>query len=161
MTAADALAGLGRQRLASEVARHRHRWVRIRFVFEQPDAVPQHACRCGAIQDAAATRKGRSSRNRGNRRELEVARALGGEKVGQFGGPEDVRAGMFVIQSKVRAAFPTWMTAELDKLPRTGGRIPVLVVTGPAGLVPGDRRRRPAIAVVHLSDWADLHGDER
>jgi hypothetical protein len=52
------------------------------------------------------------------------------------------------------------MTAELAKLPRTGGRIPVLVVTSPPGLDPSDRRKRLAIVVVTLDDWRALHGEE-
>jgi hypothetical protein len=153
----DLRSALGAQRLAAEVKRHRHdyRWL------PGDDGVAYEVCRCGAIKDPVKSRAGRSARNRGNRRELELAKALGGTKVGQYGGPDDVRAGMFVVQSKVRAAFPSWMTTELDKLPRTDGRIPLLIVTGPAGLVPGDRRKRPAIAVVHLADWVDLHGEEK
>ncbi len=144
---------LGAQRLAGEVARHRHSWVRY------PDG-PVGCGVCAAVKDEAKSRKGRNARSRGNRRELELAKSLGGTKVGHHGGPEDVRASMFVIQSKVRKAFPGWMTTELAKLPRTDGRVPVLIVTGPAGLDPHDRRKRLAIAVVTLDDWRDLHGED-
>lgn len=132
----------------------------VPYLPDGASALQVPACACGAVKDPAKSRRGRNARSRGNRRELELAKTLGGTKVGQYGGPDDVRAGMFTIQSKVRGNFPSWMTAELDKLPRTGGRIPVLIVTGPAGLDPHDRRKRPAIAVVHLADWRDLHGED-
>jgi hypothetical protein len=155
----DLRSTLGAQRLAGEVARHRHRWVHPTPAMMEVAAWRQWCASCGAYQDATATKKGRSSRNRGNRRELEIAKSLGGVKVGHHGGPEDVRAGIFVIQSKVRKAFPTWMWTELAKLPRTDGRIPLLIVTSPPGLDPHDRRKRLAIAVVSLDDWRDLHGE--
>lgn len=151
---------LGAQRLAGERRRHRHRWFMPPIIG--PDAArygPGPVClSCGARRDEARSRRGRTARQRGNRRELELARKLGGTKVGHHGGPEDVRAGMFVVQSKVRGNFPTWMTTELAKLPRTDGRIPLLIVTAPPGLDPADRRRRLAIAIVSLEDWIDLHG---
>ena len=101
-----------------------------------------------------AAKKGRSARSRGNRRELEIARELGGEKVGMYQGPEDVRTPLLNVQSKVRKAFPHWMTVELDKLPRSGGRLPALVVTD----APGSGRERQSIVVMYLSDFSDLHG---
>lgn len=111
---------------------------------------------CGAPRDPVRSRRGRTARSRGNRRELELARSLGGVKVGHHGGPEDVRVGMFNVQSKVRAAFPGWMWDELAKLPRADGRIPLLVVTD----APGPGRKRRAIAIVTLDDWRDLHQGE-
>jgi hypothetical protein len=149
----DVRSNLGAQRLAGELRRHRHRWMPVTNGI----GLAVFACSCGVEQDPAKSKRGRTARSRGNRRELELARALGATKTGHFGGPDDVRGGMFVYQSKVRAAFPTWMTAELAKLPRTGDRVPVLIVTGPPGLDPSDRRKRIAIAVVTLDDWRDLH----
>jgi hypothetical protein len=46
------------------------------------------------------------------------------------------------------------MTAELDRLPRAGGRLPALVVTDSPG--PGTRRR--SIVVLALEDFVELHG---
>ena len=102
----DLREALGAQRLAGEVARHRHAWKHpTPAMMEDGDWRPW--CGCGAHKDEAKSRKGRSSRNRGNRRERSsIAKALGGTKVGHYGGPEDVRAGMFNVQSKVRKAFP-------------------------------------------------------
>jgi hypothetical protein len=111
--------------------------------------------RCFAIRDLTKSVRGKSARRRGNDYERELAARLGGTKVGHLGLPEDVRAGMFVVQSKVRGNFPSWMTDELAKLPRTDGRIPLLVVAD----VPGPGHRRRAIVVLSLDDWCDLHGD--
>jgi len=145
----DIRANLGAQRKEDAKRRHRHRW-------NPPwENYPAWWCACGAIKDEAKSRKGRSSRNRGNRRELEVANELGGEKVGMYGGPEDVRTSLLNIQCKVRKAFPYWMTTELDKLPRSGGRLPALSVTDS----PGPGKERESIIVMRLSDFRELHGD--
>lgn len=120
----------------------------------------QTPCDCGAWPNQKHERtcpkakRGRSARNRGNRRELEIARQLGGEKVGQYQGPEDIRTPLLNVQSKVRKAFPTWMTTELSRLPRTGGRLPALVVTD----APGPGIERQSIVVMTLADFTDLHG---
>ena len=46
------------------------------------------------------------------------------------------------------------MTDELAKLPRTGGRVPLLVVAD----APGSSGKRTALVVVGLADWIGLHG---
>jgi hypothetical protein len=145
----DLRSALGAQRLAGEVARHRHRWVKTDW------AEWEECASCRALRDPAKSRKGRSSRNRGNRRELEIAKSLGGVKVGHHGGPEDVRAGMLNVQSKVRKAFPNWQWDELAKLPRTGGRLPALIVTDS----PGSGIKRRCIVVMCLDDFVELHGE--
>lgn len=111
--------------------------------------------RCHAERDPIRSRRGKSARRKGNDYERELAQRLGGVKVGHFGGPEDVRHGMFVVQAKVRGNFPSWQWDELVKLPRTGGRVPILVVADSPG--PGHRRR--AMVVISLDDWVDLHGE--
>ena len=153
----DIRANLGAQRLAGQRARHTHSY----RPQVQDDGIV-HVCvgrfGCGRVRDEARAKAGRSARKRGNARELELARELGGVKVGMYGGPEDVRAGMFNVQSKVRAgaAFPGWQWDELAKLPRSGGRVPVLIVTD----APGHGIRRRAVVVVTLDDWRGLHGEE-
>ena len=146
----DIRANLGAQRTADAKRRHRHRWQ----TYQYGPMGYNMACACGAIKDEAKSRRGRSSRNRGNRRELEIAKELGGEKVGQYQGPEDIRTPLLNIQSKVRKAFPYWMLTELDRLPRTGGRLPALVVTD----APGQGKERECIVVMRLADFTDLHG---
>jgi hypothetical protein len=134
----------------------RHDWARteVRLLDEW---VEDFRCiRCGAIRDLSRSVRGKSARRRGNDYERELAARLGGTKVGHHGGPEDVVTSRLVIQSKVRAAFPEWMWSELVKLPRAGGRTPVLVV---AEGKPAAGQKRRALAVLSLDDFRDLHGD--
>jgi hypothetical protein len=113
------------------------------------------ACaRCGVVRDDTRSRRGKSARRRGNDYERDVAAALGGVKVGMYGGPVDVQTPLLNVQVKVRGAFPSWMTDELAKLPRTGGRVPTLVVAD----TPGQGRRRRALVVMSLDDFRELHG---
>jgi translation initiation factor IF-1 len=148
----DVREALGAQRLAGELRRCVHA-KKFRFRLENGDS---QCDRCQRVIPAALSKRGRNARIRGNARELEIAKATGGEKVGHHGGPEDVRLGLLNIQSKVRSgsAFPGWQWDELSKLPRTGGRIPALIVTDAPG--PGIRRR--SIVVLTLEDFTDLHG---
>jgi hypothetical protein len=106
--------------------------------------------------DPVRSRRGRANRRRGNDFERSLAAELGGRRIGQYGDPADVLTPLFVVQAKVRKAFPYWMTRELDRLPRADGRIPLLVVSDS----PGPGRRRRSVVVVDLRDWVDLHGVE-
>lgn len=115
-----------------------------------------NACRrCGVMENPVTVRRGRTSLRAGKDAERHIARAYGGTRTGQYGGPDDVTVGeLFVIQSKAGARFPGWMWDELAKLPRSGGRIPTLIVSDRPG--PGHRTRR--LVVRMLSDDLDLHG---
>jgi hypothetical protein len=116
-----------------------------------------HSCRCGAIQDPAASRRGRSSLRAGKDAERAIAKAYGGRRTGQYGGPDDVVVGdLFVVQSKAGGWFSERVWAELAKLPRAGGRIPTLIVSDRPG--PGRRTRRYVIRAI--SDDVALHGDK-
>src|SRR6185436_7147795 len=78
--------------------RHRHVWERLTVAFE-PENVGRLACvRCGHLRDEAKARRGKQSRNYGNRAELAVSRKYGGEKIGAAGGPVDVRGKDFNTQ---------------------------------------------------------------
>lgn len=101
----------------------------------------------------------KSALRAGKDAERAIAALYGGRRVGQAGGPEDVLIGdLFVVQSKVRggSAFPGWMWDELAKLPRSGGRVPTLIVSDRPG--PGHRTRR--LVVRTIEDDLDLHGPE-
>ena len=105
--------------------------------------------------DPAKVRRGRTSLRAGKDAERAIAKSYGGTRVGQYGGPADVTVGeLFIVQSKAGARFPSWMWDELAKLPRTGGRIPTLIVSDRPG--PGHRTRR--LVVRTLDDDLDLHG---
>lgn len=111
--------------------------------------------RCGKALDTASSRRGRSSLRAGKDAERAVAKAYGGTRTGQYGGPDDVVVGdLFVIQSKAGGWFSERVWAELAKLPRSGGRIPTLVVSERPG--PGHRTRRYVVRM--LEDDLDLHG---
>lgn len=126
----------------------RHEWVAY-------PADDHDACRrCGAIYDPVASRRGRSSLARSKREERKLARDLGGRRTGHLGGPDDVQTGLLNVQSKAGTGW--WSAryaAELDKLPRTGGRIPALVVSNGQ---PGHLVRR--FVVVDYRDFQDLYG---
>ena len=104
-----------------------------------------------------AARRGRSSLRAGKDAERHIAKAYGGKRTGQFGGPDDVVVGeLFVIQSKAGGWFSERVWAELQKLPRAGGRIPTLVISDRPG--PGHATRR--YVVRELRDDVDLHGSK-
>ena len=86
-----------------------------------------------------------------------IARAYGRTRTGQYGGPDNVTVrDLFVIQSKAGGWFSERVWAELVKLPRSGGRIPTLVVSDRPG--PGHPTRRYVVRM--LADDLDLHGPD-
>jgi hypothetical protein len=91
---------------------------------------------------------------RSKREERGLAKNYGGKRTGHFGGPDDVQTEIFNVQSKVS---PHWFVErywlELQKLPRTGGRVPMLVVSDGG---PGQHVRR--MVIVEERDWRELHG---
>ena len=149
----------------------RHEWTPITQIVSANGVAhaiePPYAewCRrCGTYRDDTRSRRGRSSLRAGKDAERAIAKAYGGRRTGQYGGPDDVVVGdLFVIQSKatdkaaLTVAFPEWMWDELAKLPRAGGRIPTLVVSDRPG--PGHRTRRLVIRT--LEDDVALHGEKR
>lgn len=112
---------------------------------------------CGVHKDPVRSRRGRQSRNYGNRAELDVARRYGGTKVGHHGGPVDVRGTDWHTQVKTHRRKPPaeWtkafagMAASTDRLPRLLLRF----VLGP-GQPPQD------FVVVPGSAWLDWFGKD-
>ncbi len=84
---------------------HRHRWDVVTGGVD--------CCRCGRIRDIDLSRRGKQSRNYGNRAELEAARRYGGVKVGHHGGKVDIRGTDFATQMRTRRTKPPveWKTA--------------------------------------------------
>ena len=121
----DALAGTTPEPVTATTTatprKHRHEWARSEH-FTDLDVCR----RCGAAKDPTRSRRGRQSRNYGNRAELDVARRYGGEKVGHAGGPVDVRGKEWATQVKTHRRMPPkeWrdafakMEASTDRLPR-------------------------------------------
>ena len=102
--------------------RHRHVWER-NYIHPAADYI---CPRCGAVRDEAKARRGKQSRNYGNRAELAVSRKYGGEKIGAAGGPVDVRGKDFNTQVKTHRRLPPreWtgvfnaMSANRERVPR-------------------------------------------
>lgn len=111
--------------------------------------------RCGSDIPAAATRMGRHVGQRAKREERSLAKRYSGTREGHKGGPIDVATGLLAIQSKAGSG---WWSAryalELDKLPRTGGRAPALIVSNG---MPGNLCRR--FVVMDERDYRALYGD--
>jgi hypothetical protein len=140
----------------------RHRWQQgwtsgsgFAMGFPVEGEVPAVGCiNCGRVRDPAASRRGRNNRNRGNAIEREVAAKLGLRRVGQFGGPDDVRGEWLVAQVKSGGAFPERIWKWLNAITADAGQTRAVVITDAPG--PGHRRR--ALIVLDLADWAALHG---
>ena len=127
----------------------RHQW----RTYTTNDGLPYvtECARCLTVKDEARSRRGRQSRNYGNRAELEAARRYGGVKVGHAGGPVDIRGGEWSTQMKTHRRLPPkeWrdafakMEASTDRMPRLllrfvvgGGQPPLdyFVIPGPVWL---------------------------
>lgn len=136
----------------------RHEWTTKTTTVEGLAVTETRCRRCAKLIDADARRRGRSSLRAGKDAERAIAKSYGGTRTGQFGGPDDVVVGeLFVVQSKAGGWFSERVWAELVKLPRTGGRVPTLVISDRPG--PGHRTRR--YVVRSLEDDLDLHGPTR
>ena len=101
-------------------------------------------------------KRGRTSRQRGNAFEREVAKKLGGERVGQYGGPEDVRLDWANVQCKVGGAFPERIWSWLNALPRDH-RLRAVVI----GDAPGAGKKRREVIVMDLDDFSEWFGGEK
>lgn len=113
-------------------------------------------CPCGKRRDDAAIRRGKQSRNYGNRAELAASRQYGGRKVGHAQGPTDVVGVNTKTQVKTRRGFaPAMWRTEFAKLDiEQDGRLPRLLLrfVRPGNLGPDD------YFVVRGSDWIDWFG---
>jgi hypothetical protein len=107
------------------------------------------------VIDPERSRRGRSNRRRGNDFERTLAAEFAGRRVGHFGGPSDVLTPMFAVQAKVGGCFSERYWRWLSAMPRSGGRVPILVV----GDAPAPGFRRRAVVVMDLADFRDLHGE--
>ena len=135
----------------------RHDWCPATLADGSLQLISGFVCaRCHKPKDASATRRAHSSIRAGKDAERAIAKAYpGGIRTGHHGGPDDVLVGdLFIVQSKAGGWFSERVWAELQKLPRLGGRIPTLIVSDRPG--PGHRTRRYVVRL--LADDVDLHG---
>lgn len=113
----------------------------------------------GANAELAATRsrRGRTSRQRGNSWERELATRLGGKRVGWTGGKNDVVAGKgdwLVIQAKLGGAFSEKYWRWIEALDARSDQLRVLIV----GDAPGAGGRRRAMVTMDLRDFEAWFG---
>lgn len=105
-------------------------------------------------QNAERSRRGRTARNRGNAFEREVAKRLGAQRVGQFGGKQDVANDWIAVQCKVGTSYPERLDGWLRSIPVKGDQLAALVV----GDSPGAGTRRRAMIVLDLDDFISWFG---
>lgn len=104
---------------------------------------------------AEKSRRGRTARNRGNAFERDVARQLGGRRVGQFGDKVDVAVpGYLRIQCKVGASYPERLDGWLRSIPVEAGLLRAVVL----GDAPGSPGKRRTLIVMDLGEYAAWHG---
>ena len=94
------------------------------------------------------------NREIGKRNERALAKRIGGEGEGIFGG-EDIRQGMFSIEAKSRKRYS--IKKHLDQAIRNcpENKIPLLILHEHA------KHRDNDMVVLRLKDWEDLHGREK
>lgn len=107
-------------------------------------------------QNAAKSRRGRNARQRGNAFEREVAKRLNGQRVGQYGGKQDVANEWIAVQCKVGKSYPERMDGWLRSIPVKGDQIAALVV----GDSPGAGTRRRTMIVLDLDDFIAWFGKD-
>jgi hypothetical protein len=101
------------------------------------------------------SRRGRTARNRGNAFERDVARQLGGRRVGQYGDKVDVDVpGYLRAQCKVGASYPERIDAWLRAIPVEAGLLRAVVL----GDAPGSSGKRRTLIVLDLAEYAAWHG---
>jgi hypothetical protein len=111
--------------------------------------------KCGIPKDEAKSRMGRKVVLRSKNEERRLAKFYKGRRTGHRGGPDDVQTELTNIQSKAGTGW--WSKRyweELVKLPRTGGRVPALIVSNGE---PGHLVRR--MVVMEERDFRALFGD--
>lgn len=134
----------------------RHQWMTTLVDYGNGPNLNRVSCvRCGIIRDETRSRRGRQSRNYGNRAELSASRKYGGTKVGHVGGPVDVRGAEWNLQVKTHRRLPPleW-TKAFQAMAGKGERLPRLLlrfVMGP-GVPPAD------YMVIPGDVWLDWFG---
>lgn len=106
--------------------------------------------------DFGPKRRGKNNNRRGKAWEKEIAERIGGERVGQKGGKDDVQHERFAIQAKVGKMFPERFWSWLGAIPTKPGQRRALIV----GDAPGPGRRRRAIVILELREWEKAEGLE-
>lgn len=110
---------------------------------------------CGNPKDQTRSRRGRNNRKRGNAAELDVARGVGGRKVGPLGHPWDVEMPGYARLQVKKLATPPSLRFICDELARIA-RAPGEEMPGFVWIEPGRDGER--LVVFRLRDFAERHG---
>lgn len=136
---------------------HRHVWG-VTLVDE--DSGETHycrdLCRCGVFRDPVKSRRGKTSRRRGNDYERSVANRLGLKRVGQFGSSVDVGGSgeWAAVQVKNGGAFPERVWTWLQALPHDAMHVRAVVI----GDAPGAGVKRREVIVLDFDDFVKWFG---
>ena len=125
-------------------------------------ATPQIACPdCGKPPEqrkherhCPKAKRARNNRQRGNAYERELTTRLGIQRVGQYGGPEDVKGEWLIVQAKVGGYFPERPWGWLQALPANADQLRAVVI----GDAPGGGHRRREVVILDLQDFIDWFG---
>ena len=125
-----------------------HRWMPVPWPGRE-ERVHWECQVCFEIRDEVKSRMGRNNRRRGTAAELDVARLVGGRKVGPLGLPWDVEVGTFRLQVRDLSVPPSLrrVVKALDAIRDAPGE-------GTAGYVwiePG--RGGEQLVIMRLKDW--------
>jgi hypothetical protein len=129
----------------------RHQWARD---WDLPGA-EDRCVSCGALKDPVASRRSRNNRKRGNAAELDVARGVGGRKVGPLGHPWDVEMTGYSRLSVKKLATPPSLRFVANELARIAAA-PGPEMPGFCWIEPGRGGER--LIVFRMRDFADRHG---
>lgn len=133
--------------------RHQWAWFAPASALDGPGAM--QCRRCSTPRDEARARRGKTSRNRGNAFEREVAAKLGGRRVGQYGDQVDVDVpGYLRVQTKNGGTYPRTIDRWLRAIPVEAGLLRAVVL----GDAPGPGNRRRSLIVFDLDEYAMWHG---
>lgn len=123
--------------------------------FGSTDDADYHCHFCPKQRDSTASRRGRNNRKRGNAAELDVARAVGGRKVGPLGHPWDVEMSGYARIQVRKYTTPQSLraiAAELARIARAPGEeMPAYMWVEPG-------RNGEQLIVFRAKDFAERHG---
>lgn len=135
----------------------RHQWQWTEWAGDQSRVLEmiEWCRRCHRRKDIARVRRGKTSRNRGNAYEREVAAKLGGRRVGQYGDKVDVEVpGYMRVQCKNGTAYPARIDGWLRAIPVQADLLRAVVI----GDAPGPGGRRRSLIVMDLDEFSSWHG---
>ncbi len=136
----------------------RHQWVWAPTKLDEVQVADWACSRCGRLKDPVLSRRGKNNRKRGNAAELDVARAIGGQKMGPLGLPWDVEVAGYARLQVRKYANPQSLRAIAAELARIA-KTPGIEQPGYVWLEPG--RNGEKLIVFRLREFTEHHGEMR